>query len=314
LYLAILVLNHHVAATAFIVLAAILCSLLLRRRIQEARRLASGGVVAALCGLPFVWLRMSAEDSSIHDTGLLLYGEPLHTLSYIVGALGAVFFLSLLAGLGMWVWQRRDFPIVPSMLVGIVAFLALFVAFEYGGRIVMSSLFDRNIGPFTPSRFLTDAVYPLSLFAGFVFYRLEVRTSRSLIPVVVLLAAANFPTYRSYFEDPVSEARAGAYEWIDANTRPDTWVLDPYVHAAVLTRRVSSYMALPSSELWTRAANRQLFARLQEGEAPAELEGIPMVRIVDAGESLEGPFEVLWDHSTGLRVVDVNPARPAAVR
>jgi hypothetical protein len=313
MYLAIAALNHHVLLTAFAVMLGLSLWFAARpERRAEAKRLLLGGCLAAVAGIPALAQHFLSAGQSIHETGLLLHGEPVSSAWFIAVASGIAFFLAVLAGAACYVRDAARPPLRGELLVAAAAMLALFALFEYGGRQIMLALYERPIAPFTPSRFLTDAVLPLSAFAGFAFLRIEQRLRRSVLPLVAALALTNLPVYAGYFRPAVDADRLAAYRWVLTHTPPDTLVIDPWVQAPVLTRRVASNTALPSSELWARASKRALLARIQNGEVRPESTGRPVVLITYGQEPLD-KSTILFRHPGGC-VVDLNPKMPARPR
>jgi hypothetical protein len=313
MYLAIAAVNHHVLLTAFAVMLAVALWLALRReRRADAKRLLLGGCIAGALGVPVLAYRFLWSGQSIHETGLLLHGEPANAAWFVAAGFGIVFFLAVLAGAASYARDARRQPLSGELLASAAAMLALFLLFEYGGRQLMLALYGRPIAPFTPSRFLTDAVLPLSAFAGLAFLHVERRLRRSALPLIAALALTNLPVYAGYFQPAVDADRLAAYRWVLANTPPDTLVLDPWVQAPVLTLRVASNTALPSSELWSRASKRTLLARIRSGEVRPESTGLPVVLITYGQEPLD-KSTILWRHPGGC-IVNLNslvPARPA---
>jgi hypothetical protein len=313
MYLAIAAVNHHVLLTAFAVMLATALWLASRHeRRGDAKRLMLGGCIAALVGIPALAHRFLWSGQSIHETGLLLHGEPVNSAWFVAAAFGIVFFLAVLAGAACYARDPGRKPLRGELLVSVAAMLTLFALFEYGGRQVMLALYGRPIAPFTPSRFLTDAVFPLSAFAGLAFLHVERRLRRSVLPLVAALALTNLPVYAGYFRPAVDADRLAAYRWVLANTPPDTLVIDPWVQAPVLTLRVASNTALPSSELWARASKRKLLERIRSGQIRPESTGLPVVLITYGQEPLE-KNAILWRHPDGC-VVDLNPSVPARLR
>jgi hypothetical protein len=306
MYVAIALSNHHVLMTAMGTLLCLLAWYALRPgRRADARRLLLGACVAAAVAAPLFADLLLSRGGGIHDTGLLVPQEEPNSLWSIARGYGAAFFLAVLAGAVLYARAPRAWPLRAEILLPAAAMLALFVLFEHAGRALMVALYRVDVAPFTPSRFVTDLVYPLSAFAGLAFLALERRLARPLLALVVLLFATNAGPYARLFAPVIDADRLAAYRWIEANTRPETLVFDLFVHAPVLSNRAALHTALPSSELVGKAVKRQLMYRLQAGEVDVETSGLPMV-LVAYGALPPGAPPATWRHGA-VSIVDVNP-------
>lgn len=314
MWCAIALSNHHVLMAAFGVMLAVLCSLALQpARRADAKSLLSGACVAAAFAAPRLAYQFAPRQQSIHETGLLLYGEPEITLWSLLGHTGAVFLVAVVAGLVLYGRDPQRRALRRELLLAGAVLACLFVLFEYGGRFVMLAVYQRPISPFTPSRFLTDAAYPLSVFAGLALLEIERWLRRWTMPAACLLFLTHAPAYAKQFAPAVDANRRAAYLWVAANTRPDTLVIDPWVQAPVLTGRASSHTALPSSELWARASKRKLLQRISSGQTPVASARAPVILITYGQEPLVPPERILLRHGYGY-VVDLNPKLSARLR
>jgi hypothetical protein len=311
MYLGVMLASHHVLMVAFAVLLGMLLWLARDpQRRADARRLALGGCAAAALGVPFL-LHHFLTGPGIHATGLLRYDEPPNTLWHVATSFGLAFFASILAGAVIFALAPRRWPLRAELLLPAAIMLVLFALFEYGGKLLMLWLYQRPLSPFTPSRFLTDAVYPLSAFSALLFLALERRIGRSVLPAVALLFLTNHGFYRPYFDFVIDPNRLAAYRWVEANTRPDTLVFDQFVHAPVLTNRAASETALPSSELSVVAPKRLLMQRMQSGEVPIEATDYPVVRFSYGAAAPHAPGSTLLLQRGPVTVLDLNPRVPA---
>ena len=315
MYLGIALANHHVLMAAFAVLFALLVWLAFdAKRRDDARRLLLGGCAAALVAGPFLAYRFLSTGSGIDDTGLLTTREQVPAFFSIALSYGPVFFLALVAGAGLYARERRAWPLGAELLLPAAVLPALYVLFAYGGPQIMLALHQEPIAPFTPSRFLTDAALPLSAFAGLAFLRLEERLGRGVLPAVALLFFTNLAQYARQFEAPIDAGRLDAYRWVEANTRPDTLVIDNWVHAPVIANRAAINTALPSSELSGKASKRKLLLSILNREVDAEAAGVPVVMITHRQVPLAAPPGVILVHYALGDIVDLNPRIPAVPR
>ena len=312
MYLGVMLASHHVLMVAFAVLLGLLAWLARDpQRRADARRLLLGGCAAAAFGVPFLLHHFLSSGHGIHDTGLLIWGEPPNTLAAIALGFGLVFFASVVAGAALYARAPRAWPLRAELLLPAGIMLALFVLFEYGGKQLMLALYQRPLSPLTPSRFLTDAVYPLSAFAGLAFLSLERRSGRSVLAVVALLFLTNHAYYRPYFEVVIDANRLAAYRWVEANTRPDTLVLDTFVHAPALTNRAAAATPLPSSELSRVAPKQLLMRRMLNGEVAVETTEYPAVHFSYGELPSYIPRSAILLQRGAVTVLDVNPRVPA---
>ena len=307
MYLGVMLASHHVLIVAFAAMLGLLLWLAWNpQRRAEARRLALGGCAAAAVGLPFL-MHHFLTGPGIHATGLLWYDEYPNTLYHVATSFGLAFFVAVLAGATLYAVAPRRWPLRAELLLPAAVMLALFVLFEYGGKLFMLAVYQRSLSPFTPSRFLTDAVYPLSAFAGLLFLAIERRIGRSILSVVALLFLTNYPYYRPDFDFVIDPNRLAAYRWVEANTRKDTLVFDFFVHAPVLTNRAASETALPSSELVGIAPKGRLMKRMLSGELPVEATGYPVVTFNYGAVPSNVPKGAILLQSGPVTVVDFNP-------
>jgi hypothetical protein len=185
--------------------------------------------------------------------------------------------------------------------------LALYVLVEFVLRTASIVLFHHELAPFTPSRWITDAVTLLSVFGGIFFRNMQGARESNRYPIAAIIITGFFVfnrgTYRDTFDQEVSQDRRATYEWIRTHTRRDAVLLDPDLHATYLTRRMSSSFPLPTSEYSALATNRQLLSDIASGRQRPERAERPVLAVVDPGDRAPaGP--VLFEHPSGLRVVE----------
>ena len=58
----------------------------------------------------------------------------------------------------------------------------------------------------------------------------------------------NWPIYRATFRREIPKSKVTAYNWIPESTSADAIIIDPSIHAAYLTERISLHMPLPTSK------------------------------------------------------------------
>jgi hypothetical protein len=163
------------------------------------------------------------------------------------------------------------------------------------------------MSPFTPSRFITDAVTLLSVFAGIFFRTLQGERERARIPIVALILSGlivfNRATYRDSFREPIPTDRLQVYEWIRLNTDSDAALLESDWHSSYLTHRMSSSFPLPTSEYAQLASTRKLLQKVAAGKNGPEIANRQVLAIAPPRKKAP-PGKVLWQSPAGYRVVE----------
>ena len=294
-FVGICLLNHHVLASA-VLLSLILLGVLAALPGQRPRAwvLLQAALISLAPGALYFLPRLR-KGYSVLETGLLQYGEPVHTVGAILSKVGHGYIALALGGAALLCWRairRRRSPATDDppptgrvLLLSCGALLLLFCIFEYGGRLLAIHLLGRPIAPFTPSRFLTDAISPMAIFPGLLLAHVLTgprRTPALALALILLLSLENAPLYRGYFKPVVKPAQAAAYLWIRANTPPNTVVLDRFVHAAYISGRVASNTPIPTSELWSRATRGPAMEAVLRGDAPPASLKAPVILVSGA--------------------------------
>ena len=289
-FVGICLLNHHVLASAVLLGLILLASLsLIPGERPRAVILLQAALISLLPGALYFLPRLKG-GYSVLETGLLKYGEPVHTAGAILSKVGAGYILLALGGAALLAWgalrRRGTEPRVGRvLLLSCAGLLLLFCLFEYGGRLLAVQLLGRPIAPFTPSRFLTDAISLMAVFPGLLLLRVlgpVGKTPALALGLLLLLSLENARLYRGYFEPVVKPPNEAAYGWIRANTPPNTVVLDRYIHAAYISGRVASNTPIPTSELWSRATRGPAMEAVLRGDLPPSALKAPVVLVSGA--------------------------------
>jgi hypothetical protein len=163
-----------------------------------------------------------------------------------------------------------------------------------------------------PSRFVTDLVYFLSLFAGYAMDRVAQRTGLQLrtgLALGLLLSAANFPMWRETIAADRDPDRWDAYTWIQEHTPADTVVLNVDPWAPYATWRRTLVTPLPASEPRVRDNEaRRAAAAISAGKAPAVTTVVTV--IAPGGKWQRGT--VVWRSASGWLVVQQWPEAKAS--
>ena len=158
-----------------------------------------------------------------------------------------------------------------------------------------------------PSRFITDLVYLLSVFAGYAMYRLAARyrlKPGTAFAIALLLSLSNVTLWRESFAPDRDPDRWRAYAWIQQHTPADTIVLTNDQWAPYATWRRTLLTPLPASE--PRAGDndaRRAAAALSAGHPP--MVGAVVEVITPGGKWNRGA--VIWKSSSGWSVVQQWP-------
>jgi hypothetical protein len=313
-FLAACFVHHHVMVTAGLCLgwtAAV--SFVLGDR-ERAQRIVTGLVASALIGSPY-FVMYVLRTVGLRNTGIGEYMENMADAWGIAQDVGLGFTAAALAGVYLYFRNREQ---VSSIVVQpLVAMLGLYVLVEFVVRTASIVLFQHEISPFTPSRWITDAVTLLSIFAGIFFRTMQGTRESSRYPIAAIIVTGLFvfnrTAYRDTFNQEVGRERRATYEWIRTHASPTAVLLDGDLHATYLTRRMSSGFPLPTSEYSALASNRQLLEDIAAGRQPPERADRQVLAVVDPGAPAP-PGPVLFEHPSGIRVVErFAPPKPVAV-
>ena len=301
--------NQHTVLMASLTLGWMLAILFLRGDRARGRRVVEGLAAGAVLGAPYFWHTLRRAPP-IRDTSLLTFTERLATPWTLFTDLGPSFSIAVLVGGFLYLFRKSGATVSPVLSQALAGMLLCFVATEYGIRLVSIRFFGKDLAPFTPSRFLTDAVPLLSLFAALFFSRLRAFRVRRVLVLALILAcfAVNLEAYRAIFRPVVPENRLAAFHWLREHAAPDALVIDSSLAASYLTRRPSSDMPIPSSESRRTATIRPLAGEIKRshGRVPPDA-GARQVILLYAGGAKLPPRRVLWAHPSGLLAIQLNP-------
>lgn len=282
-FVAVFFTHHHVMLAAGATLAALFAYyLLFERRAGRHIAIALGLTGSALLGCFYI-VPYALKARSIHDTGVLVFWEEFYNLHMILARVGVVLAVLAAAGFVWYLCRRERWRAAPVLLVTSGTLLALFVLFEYAYRYRIAHLYGHDVAAFTPSRFLTDLVYFLSIFAGYAMAQLG-RTLRAPMGAVVLvgigLAFTNKSVWLEMRHPDLDPRLWQAYRWVDENTPPDTIVLTGEPWAPYGCWRRTLLTPIPISEPQSAQTQKFHMARaLEAGRLPAEARPCKLVRI-----------------------------------
>jgi hypothetical protein len=298
--------HHHVMLAAGFTLLALAGFYLVTGRRERAVRgvlmpLAGAGILGSFYLVPY-----ALKAATVGSTGVLSFSEPLFTPALVVTSLGIVFAVAAVLGVVLQLRRGGANVEIGTLHTATASLLLLFVVFEYVYRLVSWARTGTGYVAFTPSRFLTDLVYMLSVYAGLAIVwakdRLRLRTATA-VGACLALSLTTIPAWkeREGSGDPVPLFRA--FQWIEKNTPPDTLVLNNHPWAVYGTWRRCATTPIPVSEPSREGTPKALlFRAIENGTVPEEAQGSMIVQaraLRDRGV----PWPVLWSDGAGVVVV-----------
>ena len=334
-FAAVLVAHHHVMIVAGLVGAGVLVQAIFWPEDRPlVRRFVVGGVGGMLLAAAFA-IPYALKATSLGATGIFEFKEPIPGLLGTARYLGVAFFAFSLAGVALVLRRAPPWPHLRLAVASIAPILSVYVLLGFVWPFVSLRMGGEPITPFTPTRFLTDSVYFLSVFAGFGFQELARRLALAPPLAVVLGMAIGLTNYwdpKSVYEKigliPVREDRpdqpsAGwktlyeklalipppayleACAWIRDYTPPQSVVLEQSWWAAYLTSRRTPYIPIPVSEPdrpERRAELNRFFERARRGDPSVG----PVYAIASAPDKAQGPIR--WKGPGNIVVYQIPPA------
>lgn len=303
-FLAACFVHHHVMVTAGLCLAWTMVVLFVLGDRARAKRIAAGFVASGSLGIPYFGM-YALRFMTLSNTKIGGYMEHTADAWGLAHEIGLGY--TAVVAVGVYLYFKNSERVSQIVLQSLVAMLILYVFVEFGVRTLSLTLFQHEISPFTPSRWITDAVVIMSVFAGIFFRTLEAERPRARIPIVAMILAGfivfNRATYRDSFRQAVPPERAEVYEWIRSNTSPTAALLEQDWHASYLTHRMGSGFPLPTSEYSALASNRNLLKRIAAGKQGVETAGRQVIVIGDPRRKPPNG-KLLWQSPAGYRVVE----------
>jgi hypothetical protein len=315
-FLAAVFLTHHqVSLVAGITLGAAAAYLLLSPAAAELEK--RGKLRALVLGIAGSVALSSAflvpeimKVGEIGKTDALRF-QSSHTLVSLIAGMGLVFVAFATSGIVLS--AMREARARAGMLLAIS--VALVAAYLLCGPVYQAYALHRwgvERTALEPSRFLTDLVYFLSVFAGYAMYRLAARYRLRLgtaFAIALLLALSNITLWRDCFAPVRDPDRWRAYAWIQQRTPADTIVLTNDEWAPYATWRRTLLTPLPASEPRTGDNDaRRAAAALAAGHPPMVAAVVEMV----APGSQWNRGSVIWKSPSGWEIVQRWPETGAA--
>jgi hypothetical protein len=270
----------------------------------KLRALVMGGVGSVGLASAFL-LPEVVKLRQIGETDALRF-QSAHSFLLLIAGMGVIFLA--FASCGVVLACRRDTERRTGMLLAMS--VALFAAYLLCGPIYQTYSLHRwgeERTALEPSRFLTDLVYLLSVFAGYAMYRLAKRyrvAPGTAFALGLLLSLTNIPMWRDNFVADRDPDRWLAYTWIQQHTPPDAVVLTSDQWAPYATWRQTLLTPVTASDVRAGENNaRRAAAALSAGHPPAV--GTAIAVIAPGGKWNRG--SVIWKSPSGWTVVQQWP-------
>ena len=309
--------HHQVTVVAALIIGVAAAHFLLQPRILRAvsrnklQMMITGGVGAVLLASAYL-LPELAKLARIGQTDALRF-QTSHTVLALLADMGLIF---LVAGISGFIWSGRHKATEQTSLLRAIC-LVLTVAYVFCGPLYSAYSHYRwgdDRAALEPTRFITDLVYFISLYAGFAIYRLAFRLSlpqRRVVGLALLLALSNVALWRNLYAGGVDNDLWHAYAWIQQHAPADAVVLTNDSWAAYATWRPTLNTPYnPASPRRGENSARRAAEALAAGHAPEVSEVLTLV--APRGKWDRGL--VVWHSPSGWLVVERWPERGASAK
>jgi hypothetical protein len=304
LFLAVCVVHHH----AMVVVPAVLIPLAVWQMIfargeRAAWLILRGGAASAVLGLGY-FLPYLRRAATVKSTGILDFNEGASSVNEDLLAIGLAFSFTAIMGAICAICLRRRRPLSEVLVVPAVALLVYYAGLKYGARAIIFFTTGRQVSLFTPSRFLTDAVPLLAVFAAIFLVEMRRLLGVSADRVILSIVACfflNASFYHRLFRQEISQPYQAAYAWLRNNSAPIAGIIEKPIHGTYMTGRLASAMPMPISEYESEDSNRARLRAVKEGRLPPV--GFGEVYVIEQAAEfgfLTGP--VVWSDDSGLHI------------
>lgn len=316
LFAALSIVHNHVMISTGVVLVGLTAFWIFRKRHRsQAPWLVVAGLAALLLGSRHYFALLS-RTSSLGKTDILKFKEPLFTTWVLVESLGYLFILILAIGLGRVTVlamrkQANAFQIRrwQGLHVTVIALITCFVAGGYLYRWYARVQHGQDWVAFTPSRFLTNAIPFLCVYAAQVPLWLTARFGKETPMYAMLILAGiggNWFAWKGALQIPdMPKDELSAMQYIERNTPEHAIVLTENQWAPYLCNRRTMRTPLPITELYR--GKPESHAQVVRGlKDPKSMEATQLFLVViGAPEAIRLPGEVLWRGPSGLAVLRI---------
>lgn len=245
---ALMITHHHSALGA----ASVFLAYVLFVRLLNGAMTATSKRILVGCGYAFVaclaplaaYVRAGGE---VGRTSVLAFYEPPITLWEGSAYLGIPFAVLGVAGMVLIVRERRTEPAL-FLLFWVTVLFSLFAFFEYAYRLGVYVLQREFYTAFTPSRFLTNLAYPLSLAAGLVLLRIVERLRWVAAPALVGGGALVWSLLTIRGQVSRTQVDVAAFTWVAEHAEENAFVVSSSPWAPYFAWREGPFTPLPASE------------------------------------------------------------------
>ncbi len=307
LFASVCLIHHHVMLTTGIILIALSGFFWVANDPEKRYRTTFAALAGGSVAVSFYLIPYALKASSLPKTEVFRVSDSWPVLGpLLVG----------FALLGAMLDYFRK-PVRPHVFHFVSVMLLLLYAL-FGWVYYLYEFETRGVGfaAFTPSRFITDLVYFLSLFAGYAFYRIQQyfgwRTPM-MVAIALSLGYVNYPLWEQVFLPTEDPGRFAAYDWIEKNTPANSIVLTGESWACYGTWRRTLGTPMPVSEprvppRFSVKVNPESMTDL----AGEELRGTQLLEVFGPSEHYPQPSKgrLLWTNPTGWGVTEVYSGRP----
>ena len=245
------------------------------------------------------------KAARIGDTDALRF-QSTNSIWLLMAGMGVIFVAFAICGIVLS-WMREAGARTGMLLAMSLALVAAYLLCGPVYRAYALHHWGEERTALEPSRFITDLVYLLSVFAGYAMFRLAARYRLEIgaaFAIALLLALSNITLWRESFAPERNPDRWRAYAWIQQHTPADTIVLTTDEWAPYATWRRTLLTPLPASE--PRAGDndaRRAAAALSAGHPPAVAAVVEV--IAPGGKWHRG--SVIWKSPSGWSIVQQWP-------
>lgn len=257
----VLVHNHSMLVAFYILFFYALLILLAKRRVDyEIKGILTILVLGLVFSSYYSW-RFIGKALTAQNTGVFRFKESLN-LFEMPSYLGV--FLMIFFAIGLFSYQRKQDRNYIYLLSWQVSLFLAFVIFYYIWKIASKGILGESFVALTPSRFITDMVYPISILAG-EGIRVTIKVLKKYSPVLLslfflVLALIPFVYTIGFYKPALSEEAINALGWIRGNTAKDTLLIniDPEravndlpedMWAPYISERECTFTPLPTTDL-----------------------------------------------------------------
>jgi hypothetical protein len=257
----ILVHNHAMLVSFGILGFYVLVVVLAQRKISsDIKIILSAGAIAILFSSYYTY-QLIEKIFSAETSGVFKFKENLSVfdLPIYVGIVLTIFFV-----VGLVSYQKKEGHNYLFLLSWEVSLFFAFTVFHYVWKLASTALSGEPYVAFTPSRFVTDLAYPLSIMAGqglAVVSEAMRRYSVFLVPIFfLLLGLVPFYYTAGFYKRVLSPEAAAALAWVKESTPRQSLIVNNSTDstaearpenfwAAYVSERETTFTPLPTTDL-----------------------------------------------------------------